>query len=222
MGRAWALVGCVAAVSLAAPGVRADVGDLHVHAAEPPGDGLYGRWDRDLTLSVEAGGALGWFAGVPRAGGVRREWSVVGTVRARFFDAAGPSLAVRYGPDAGRDLFAAIELRPLFPALFLLDRFTGHERLDLTLQSLGAELGAVTPLDGAGHVAFAWALGVETPLVLVHHTARGLWLRAAVRRVRVHPSARHVGLGSPPSSWTLTLSLAWHLQANLGLARSRE
>jgi hypothetical protein len=168
--------------------------------AAGPGDGVHGRYDHPFTLMVGAGG------GVVTAGGEARG-TFLGELRLRHLDAAGPFISGRYGPDAGGHLVAGIEIRPLFPLLFLKDMFTGREVVDLILQSFGVELGvAVAPLDGGVGAGFAVGLGVELPLVPPSAWAQGAWLRLAVRHVRAAASFQ----GGPDhlaSEWTFGATL---------------
>ncbi len=179
--------------------------------AEGRGDGLYGRWDQDFTLEIGLGGGVTFADGAEGA-------SMMAELRLRIIDAAGPFLAGRWGPNAGESLVVGVELRPLFPALFLMDASTGRERLDLFLQSLGLEIGAAFFLDGSADAGLAIGVGLEVPLVLPSRWAQGVWLRLAARRVHAPRDYRNLDGASPRSEWTLyaTLNLEWGVNIGAG------
>lgn len=177
--------------------------------ADGPGDGLYGRWDQDFTLEVGLGGGVTFVDD-------REAASLMAELRLRIIDAAGPFLAARWGPDAGESLVVGVELRPLFPALFLMDLSTGRERLDLFVQSLGLEIGAAFFLDGEVDAGLAIGMGLELPLVLPSQWAQGVWLRVAARRVFAPRDYLNLGDSVGRSEWTLYASLNLEWGANIG------
>lgn len=177
--------------------------------ADGRGDGAYGRLDEDLTLSFVAGGGATW----PSAGDT--QGSLVAEFRARFYDAAGPVVGLRWSPDS-EHVFVGLELRPLWPGLFLMDMSTGHRFLDLTLQSLSVELGAaVTPLGSGRGVGFAWGLGLEMPMGPSDWLPGGFWLRFAVRRVRA-PASWQAAPDGGASEWTLSSALVLRFGVGTG------
>lgn len=178
--------------------------------ADGPGDGVYGRFDADLSVQLGVG------AGALREGGTRAT-SVV-ELRARVIDAAGLSLALDATPSGPDHLFIGAELRPLWPGLFLTDRSSGHERWDLLFESLGVELGAgLTPLGSDLGVSLSWGFGLEIPLVLPEQLARGLWLRLGARR-QVARAADSEASRAAESSWLLYATLAIRGGLDLGFA----
>lgn len=184
-------------------------------ASADRGDGAYQRVDRGMTFSLVAG-ATATSGGDTWRGGLAAE------LRARVLDAAGPVVALRWGPEASEYVFFGIELRPLFPALFLLDLSTGNEWFDLFVQSFGVELGAVWwPRDGAG-VGLGVGLAIDVPLVLPQRgTFRGLALRLSARRVdgtSTFQSAPEVDR----SEWTLIAALSLSLGVPLAFISSDE
>jgi len=190
----------IAAIGMAANTARAD----------GSGDGVYRRFDTDLTFQLDVG------AGVLSAGADGP--SLVAELRARIIDAAGLVVALDSAPRGQDHLFVGVELRPFWPALFLMDRSSGHERWDLMLESLGVELGAgITPLgDGLG-VGLSWGVGVEVPLILPETFARGVWLRLGAR----HQSVRSSTAGAPNSgqdTWLAYVTLALRGGLNLGFS----
>ena len=101
-------------------------------------DTSHGRIDGDLSASLALGATFG--ARTPRA---------ALDLRLRYLWTAGVFATYEDGPLVGsssapRRAFAGgIELRPLFLAKWLQGKETGNAYLDLTIDSLGLELGAV-------------------------------------------------------------------------------
>ncbi len=101
-------------------------------------DTSYGRIDGDLSASLALGATFG-----PRAPRAALD------LRLRYLWTAGVFATYEDGPLLGsssepRRAFAGgIELRPLFLAKWLQGKETGNAYLDLTIDSLGLELGAV-------------------------------------------------------------------------------
>lgn len=177
------------------------------------GDGAYERWDAFVTVEAAAGALA-----------ITRDetWRVgpVVELRTRILDAAGPFVAFQWDGLGDGTLVAGIELRPLWPALFLLDASIGREWLDLFLQSLSIELGAAwLPLGGDDPgVAFAWGLVLDVPLWLPSRAPAplsGLGLRLQLRRVRVDGRA----LEAPEASdlWAIGATL----RVSFGAGRGR-
>ena len=166
------------------------------------GDGAYGRFDHALVLSAAAGAGVSVGAEPDGA-------AFVASLHARVLDAAGPFLELR-GPGAPHTrLTLGVELRPLWPSLFLLDLSTGNEWLDTFVQSVGVDLGAAFDLDGG--IALAYGFALEVPLV---PSARGrafdgLALRLAARRVR--SDAEHLSGSQRAADWTLSATIALDL-----------
>src|SRR5580700_3231312 len=107
-------------------------------SAQRPGDGTYGRIAGDVTLV----GALG---GVVAARGPRAE----AELRLRYLESVGAFVSYEDGTVLGssaepeRVLTAGVEARPLFLFRWLRGREGGSAWLDLAIDSLGLELGAV-------------------------------------------------------------------------------
>ena len=183
-------------------------------AAAAPGDGLYRRFDRDFVLDLAAGGGL--------RGGVHDDPALVatGTLRLRYLDAAGVVLELGGGPDAGTSLRVGAELRPLFPALFLTDRWAGRPWPELMLQSLFLELLVERLPLGEPGLGLVAGLGIDVPITPPRgHGAvwRGAFLRLLGRwtvaddRFQRGPDARQSG-------FTLMAQLALRLGLGRGLA----
>jgi hypothetical protein len=140
------------------------------------GNGVYGRFDGDLSLALGAGADFG--------NGTRG--ALVG--RALYYHTLGlvGGYSDALGGDAAltRVVYAAVEIRPLFLLRWSKDRQSGNARFDLALDSLCAELGAFVAQPNRGDIAdeagFQGALGFGVPLLA---TANGPWLegRAAYR-----------------------------------------
>lgn len=165
-------------------------------SAQRRGDGLYGRWDRGLTLALGAGGGATW---IDRAA----DPNVVGEARFLVADVAGLALAGRWGPDSGQHLFLGVDVRPLFPALFFLYKQTWKEIPDLILQSIFFEIGPAFLLDGDRSVGLGVGFGFGVPLYRPLRTLRGLWLRICTRYVNADPSHRNTEAAADGTRWTL-------------------
>jgi hypothetical protein len=106
-------------------------------AADEP-DTSYGRIEGDFSASVGVGATFGPRA--PRA---------AADLRLRYIQTAGIFVTYEDGPlvgsssDPRRAFAAGVELRPLFLARWLQGLETGMGHLDLTIDSLALELGAV-------------------------------------------------------------------------------
>jgi hypothetical protein len=117
----------VALVVFAAPAAAADAKDT-----------AYGRIDGDLAVVLGAGATLG-----PRAPRATLD------ARFRYIQTAGVFFTYEDGPiwassaEPRRAFATGIELRPLFLARWLRGLESGEPRLDLTIDSLALELGAV-------------------------------------------------------------------------------
>jgi hypothetical protein len=165
-------------------------------SAQREGDGLYGRWDRGLTLALGAGGGATWLNG-------NADGNVIGEARFLVADAAGLALSGRWGPNSGQHLFLGVDLRPLFPALFFLYKQTWNEFADLLLQSIFFELGPAFLLDGNRSVGLGVGFGFGLPLYRPLTTLKGLWLRIATRYVNADPAFRNTQPTSDRTQWTL-------------------
>lgn len=165
-------------------------------SAQRDGDGLYGRWDRGLTLALGAGGGATWLNGKPDA-------NVIGEARFLVADAAGVVLSGRWGPDSGQHLLLGVDLRPLFPALFFLYKQTWNEFADLVLQSIFFEIGPAFLLDGNRSVGLGVGFGFGLPLYRPLTAVKGLWLRIATRYVNADPAFRNTQPTSDRTQWTL-------------------
>jgi hypothetical protein len=137
-------------------------------------DGVYGRFDGDLFVSLGAGVELG---GGARAGGVGR---------ALLFQTLGLALgygqAVSDAAELERVAFVGLELRPLFLPRFAWNLEGAGALIDLTLDSLALGAGACFASESGESQAavLEFSAGLGVPLLL---TARGPWLeaRAALR-----------------------------------------
>jgi hypothetical protein len=165
-------------------------------SAQRDGDGLYGRWDRGLTLALGAGGGATWL-------NRSADPNVLAEARFLVADAAGVALSGRWGPDSGQHLFLGVDLRPLFPALFFLYKQTWNEFADLLLQSIFFEIGPAFLLDGNRSVGLGVGFGFGLPLYRPLSTVKGLWLRIATRYVNADPTFRNTPPTTDGTQWTL-------------------
>lgn len=174
-----------------------------------PGDGVYGRYEAPFLLALGAGGGSTWVDGTAEA-------SMVAELRLRHVAAAGPFVAGRWAPDGGSHVVLGVEVLPLFPMLFLENLFTGRERLDRTIQSLGLELGAaLLPVGEEAGLGLAVGAGAEVPLVLPSQWAQGVWLRLAFRYVHA-PARWQAGPAGDASEWTALATLVVQLPVGAG------
>jgi hypothetical protein len=132
----------------------------------------YGRVEGDVTLAAGVGAVVA-------PSGPRLD----GELRARYLETAGVFATYEDGAIGGssadprRVVTGGFELRPFFLYRWLRGLESRRARWDLTIDSIGLELGLTWPQahDGpfATHPGFEAGLGVEVPLML---DATGLWL----------------------------------------------
>ncbi|HMJ50922.1 MAG TPA: hypothetical protein VK540_02575 [Polyangiaceae bacterium] len=166
-------------------------------------DGVYGRFDGDLDLSL-AGGATFGSTGPTAA--------VIG--RAIFFQTAG--LYTVYTDALGRSdvalprsLGVGVTLRPFFVPRWALDLEHGPAILDLTIDAISFDMGVLWPSNRDGSFTerpgMETALGTEVPLF---GKASGPFLGArGALRWRSSELAGHSDAGLKP---VLFVTLAWH------------
>ena len=181
-------------------------------SAQREGDGLYGRWDRGLTLAFGAGPGATWL-------NRNADPNVVAEGRFLLADTAGLVLSGRWGPDSGQYLFLGVDLRPLFPALFFLYQQTWIEFVDLMLQSIFFEIGPAFALDGHRSTGLGVGFGFALPLYRPLKTLRGLWLRIAARYVNSDPSFRSTQATGDRTQWTLYTTFVVRLGFKSKLSR---
>jgi hypothetical protein len=134
-----------------------------VAVAAEPRDGAHGRIDGDMAVEAGLGASFG-----PRSP------KLAADLRLRYLSMAGIFGTYEDGPlvgsrsDPERVVATGVELRPLFLARWLTGRYSGNPRLDLALDSLGIEIGAVfQEPPGASFGArpgLQAGLGVELPI----------------------------------------------------------
>jgi hypothetical protein len=188
-------------------GVVLAMGLCGIDARGEGAEATYGRLGGDVTLVAAAGGVIA-------SGGPRIE----GELRVRYLESAGIFATYEDGSFAGasadpqRVLAAGLELRPLFLARWLKGHETAQPLLDLTVDSIGLELGA-TVLQPArasfgARSGIEVGLGVEVPLaaradgpwVGVHGGVR--WSDEALASARVNGASDREGY--------VAVSIAWH------------
>lgn len=179
------------------------------------GDGVYGRFEGDLTVSAAAGAGVRW-AG-PEDGAV-----ATASLRFRYLDAVGPLVAGEWSPGGRGRVLLGLELRPLFPALLFSGLSSGNAWLDLWLQSIGVDLAMAFEDDGqALGVAFVVGLACELPLLMPHRADApdrwpGINLRLLTRH-RAAPAGAIAGPAAGASDWLLAAELVFWFTADAGL-----
>jgi hypothetical protein len=146
-------------------------------------DGLYGRFDGDLTLSAAVGAGLV----IGSEEGDDDAYAVANEVRLRYLETAGVLLALEWHPSGGERFLAGLDLRPVFLWHFLTGAWSGNRFFDLLLGSIGIDLGfAIGPLGGAFDpgVAFAIGLGLDVPIAWGDSGDPGVFVRLGARHVR--------------------------------------
>ena len=170
-------------------------------------DPSYGRLQGDLTLVLGLGATIA-------EGGTRAE----GELRVRYLESVGLFGAYEDGPpvssssDPARVLVGGLEVRPFFLYRWLQGHETSRAWLDLAIDSLGLELGALamqpagTPFGSQSGVQAG--LGLELPIL---GEATGLWLgvHGGVRWGDVALATGTVN-GTDDRSAFVSLTLAWH------------
>ena len=187
----------MAAALLAASTVRAEESRV--------ADGVYGRFDGDLNLSLAAGPA---FAAEGASGAF--------LARAYFLETAGMFFAftdrlqeASSGPR--RSLALGVSIRPFFVPRWGLNLEKGPAILDLTIDATAIELGALWVAEEASHFnrppGLELALATEVPL---SGGAEGLWIgaRGSLRWRDTELSGASHGPALGPA---LLLTVAWHV-----------
>jgi hypothetical protein len=185
-------------------------------AAEPTRDvtdGVYGRFDGDLDLSVAAGGAL-----------LRGASGGAASLRGLFLGTAGIYLAyndafVASSSSPPRSLALGVSVRPIFLPRWGNDLDRGPALLDLTIDSFTFDLGVLfSANDRRGfdeRPGIEMALGVELPIV---GRASGPWVgvRGALRWRAAELAASTDA--TPPLVPAMFLTLGWHVIVNAHIA----
>jgi hypothetical protein len=170
-------------------------------------DPSYGRIEGDVSVAVGAGGTIA--SGGPRVGG---------ELRLRYLETVGlfgtyeDGPLVGLSPDPSRVVTAGFELRPIFLYRWLDGYETRRARIDLTIDSVGLELGMVwAQPEGASFSSrpgVELGLGVEMPITL---DASGLWLGFHTGvRWSDYTLATAQASTSAEREFYLAVALAWH------------
>jgi len=133
-------------------------------------DGVYGRFDGDLTLTLGLGAEFQ--EGAHGAAIARALYYHTAGLSLSYADSLGGELAVR------RAGFVGVELRPLFIPRWALDLELGCPLVDLTLDSLALSAGlfvARRAEPDETRSGLELSLGLGVPLFA---KAEGLWLEA--------------------------------------------
>jgi hypothetical protein len=133
-------------------------------------DGVYGRFDGDLTLTLGLGAEFQ--EGAHGAALARALYYHTAALTVSYSDSLGGELAVRRAGSLG------VELRPLFIPRWALDLELGCPLVDLTLDSLALGAGlfvAKRAEPDETRTGLELSLGLGVPLFA---KAEGLWLEA--------------------------------------------
>jgi hypothetical protein len=181
--------------------------------APPPDkttDGVYGRFDGDIELSLAAGGAFS--SGGPNFAAI---------ARGSFFQTAG--MYVAYTDAMGsanapltRSLALGVTLRPFFIPRWALNLERGPAILDLTIDSIGFDLGVLWASDTSGGFTdkpgMEAALGFEVP-VLGKASGPFVGARGAIR----WRGEELAGDQPDPLKPVLFVTLSWHSVIDAGI-----
>jgi hypothetical protein len=192
------LAGIAATLALWARSASADGGTV---------DPSYGRVEGDVALVFGMGAVF-----APR--GLR----AVAEVRLRYLETAGlyatyeDANVLASAPEPQRLLATGLEVRPLFLFRWLEGYEGKRPWVDLALDSIGLELGALleqpTGADFASRRGIEVGLGVELPLAA---RATGLWIRVrGGLRWSERALASGVVDGADDRQAVIAITLAWH------------
>lgn len=170
------------------------------------GDGVYGRLDGDLDLSIGAGAAFA--AGAPAfAGRLSAVYAEIAGIHAGYTDSFGQRDAL-----VERSIAAGITLKPLFWGFFANAIRKGPARIDLFIDSFIFELGAFWAAprgrDLVAEPGLEVALGLGFP-ILENATGPFVEVRGALR----YRGAAFTGAGTSDfveRGAYLTVAIAWH------------
>jgi hypothetical protein len=192
------LSGVAAALALGAGKASADGGAV---------DPSYGRVDGDVGVVFGVGGVV-----APR--GPRAEVDL----RLRYLETAGvfatyeDAAVLGSASEPQRVLVAGLELRPLFLFRWLQGHEARRARFDLSLDSIGFELGALfeqpARADFGSRAGIEVGLGIELPIV---ESVTGPWIgvRGALRWSEVALASGAVSDAGDRQA-VVALTLAWH------------
>jgi hypothetical protein len=170
-------------------------------------DGLYGRFDGDVTLHAGAGVAV-VSGGAALAARLEALYLSTAGIYGHYTDALGQE-----GPLVERSIAAGLVMQPLFLARFASDWERGPARLDLFADSLALSIGAFwyTPRGGSlgGDPGLELALAFGLPL-FADATGPFIDVRAALRwrPSDLHPSTAQGNIFDRGA--LLSITLAWH------------
>jgi hypothetical protein len=191
-----------------APSVTPPTADTISATAETPrfdkmSDGVYGRFDGDLDLSLAAGATFD-STGSTGAAIARVVFMQSAGLYVAYTDAFGRSEAA-----VPRSFATGVTLRPLFIPRWAFDLERGPAILDLTIDSLAFELGALWAADKTGshseRPGLEAALGFEVPL-FKNVNGPFLGARGALR----WRAAELAGDDRSPLKPVLFATFAWH------------
>jgi len=186
-------------------------------AQSPARDGAYGRFDGDLSLSIEAG-VTEAFGGEALTGRASALYLQTAGLYVGYHDALGSQAFL-----LARSLSAGVEMAPLFLGRFASDLERGPALLDLWLDSLSLSVGAFhqwhapahcwatsqgpAPEGAVGCSAAGVELSVGTALPLLPRASGPvITLRGSLRVPLMQPDG---GLDLPPAMGLVALALGY-------------
>lgn len=205
--RSSLLAAILAAVLSFARSADADSTRADLSSGKGGADGSYGRIEGDLGVVAGAGVAIG-----PRAPRGALD------LRVRYLDTIGvfgtyeDASFLGTSSEPRRLIATGVELRPLFLGRWLTGRDFGSGRLDLIIDSIGLELGAVfqQPLGTSfsARPGIQFGLGLELPFLA---SANGPWigLHGGIRWSDAAISGAPLA-GPDDRALYLSVTLAWH------------
>lgn len=179
-------------------------------------DGVYGRFDGDLDISLAAGAML---VREGPAGALLGRAFYLGTagMYVAYTDSLGSSIPVP------RSLGLGVALRPFFIPRWGYDLDRGPAILDLTIDATTFDLGVLWAADADGRFTqlpgIELALGTEVPLA---GQASGPWIGVrGVLRWRGSELASTEGIEDELQP-AIFLTFAWHVLANVHLVDAND
>lgn len=183
------------------------LGAVSSRAHAQDGDGLYGRFDQDVWMSVSG------LAGIEPSV-TSNAVSIVPEFRARYLDSAGIFLGASHNQASTR-FFGGVDLRPIFLGRFLTGRVIGRSFFDLLVDSIGLDLG-VSTLDVGGQTRGALLVGTGIDIPVLWSSELRLSIRLGLRYLHANTQADTPNELSLLGGLTFSFGVATHLSEREG------